>query len=81
MVFFGVLCIAIAITKNQQSCPPPQIVYKYIPRTFEEEQENPVYVSDIFQSMFSQPSPWMVSIKNIDDRKQEEINKYFISQV
>lgn len=81
LVFLGILCIAIAITRNQQSCPPPQIVHKYIPRTFEEEQDDPVYVSDIFATMFSQPSPWMVSIGNIDNRKQEEINKYFISQV
>lgn len=81
LMFFGILCLAVAITKNNKSCPPPQIVYKYIPRTFEEEQNEPVYVSDIFASMFSQPSPWMVSIGNIDQRKQEEINKYFISQV
>ncbi len=81
LMFLGILCLTIAITRNSQKCPPPQIVYKYIPRTFEEEQTEPVYVSDIFATMFSQPSPWMVSIGNIDQRKQEEINKYFISQV
>lgn len=81
LMFFGILCLAIAITRNSQSCPQQQIVYKYVPRTFEEEQSAPVYVSEIFADMFSQPSPWMVSIENIDRRKQEEINKYFISQV
>lgn len=29
-----------------------EIVYKYIPRTFKEEQENPVSVSEIFSDMF-----------------------------
>jgi hypothetical protein len=81
LLFLGILFIAISVTKNTQSCPPTQTVYKYIPRTFEEEQNEPVYVSDIFSDMFSQPSPWMVSIGNIDQRKQEEINKYFISQI
>lgn len=81
LMFLGILFLAISITRDSQQCPPPSIVYKYIPRTFEEEQNEPVYVSDIFSTMFSQPSPWLVSIGNIDRRKQEEINKYFISQV
>ncbi len=81
LMFLGILFLAIAITRNTQQCPPQKVIYKYIPRTFEEEQNEPVYVSDIFADMFSQPSPWMVSIGNIDRRKQEEVNKYFISQI
>ncbi len=59
----------------------PNVVYRYIPRTFEEEQWDPVSVTDIFQTMFSQPSPWVGSIRNYDRRKQEKINKYFVSQL
>jgi len=81
LLFIGILCVAISITKDQQKCPEQKIIYKYIPRTFEDEQNEPVYVSDIFETMFSQPSPWMVSIGNIDNKKQEQINKYFISQI
>lgn len=81
LMFIGILFVTIAVTKDSQKCPEQKIIYKYIPRTFEEEQNEPVYVSDIFSNMFSQPSPWMVSIGNIDRRKQEQINKYFISQV
>ncbi len=59
----------------------PNIVYRYIPRTFEEEHWDPIPVTDIFQTMFSQPSPWVGSIRNYDRRKQEKINKYFVNQL
>ena len=59
----------------------PKIIYRYIPRTLAEEEEQPVFASEIFETMFSQPSPWIVSVRNYDQRKQEKINKYFISQM
>lgn len=60
---------------------PPIIKYKYIPRTFEEEQMQPVYPSEIFETMFSQPSPWLLSIRNFDRKKQHQVNQYFVSQM
>ena len=65
----------------EQICPLPIPEYRYIPRTFEEEQLEPVYPSEIFETMFSQPSPWLLSIRNYDRKKQEQINQYFISQL
>ena len=59
----------------------PKIIYRYIPRTFEEEQLDPVFVTDVFDTMFSQPSPWVSSIKSYDERKQEKINQYFVTQL
>ena len=73
--------ITIAIVKETNHCQKERIIYRYIPRTFENEQTNEVSVTDIFNVMFTQPSPWIASINNIDHRKQEAINKYFISQV
>lgn len=55
-------------------------VYKYIPRTLEEEDESPVYPSEIFKNMFTQPSVWIDSINKDATRKCDEINKYHISQ-
>ncbi len=80
LIFIGILLITINILKTEQTCPKQQVIYKYIPRTFAEEQEEPAYVSDIFKVMFSQQSPWVYSISNIDRQKQEEINKFFINQ-
>lgn len=81
VLFIGILLVSISITIATKKCPEPQIIYRYVPRTFEEEQNDPVLPSDIFKTMFSQQSPWVGSINNLDTRKLESINKYFISQV
>ena len=58
-----------------------KIVYRYIPRTPQDEMADDIFPSDIFETMFSQPTPWLVSINDLDARRSEEINKYFISQI
>lgn len=81
LIFIAILSITISMTKTETTCPPNQIVYRYIPRTLEEEMEDPGYISDIFKAMFAQPSPWINNIDNDMDRKKEQVNKYFISQL
>ena len=80
IIFLGILCMTIGIMKTSQQCQESKIIYRYIPRTFEQEQLEPVYVSDIFKTMFSRESPWTTSMNTIDTRKHEAINKYFINQ-
>jgi len=58
-----------------------KIIYKYIPRTPIEEMEEPVFASDIFETMFSQPDPWILGLNDLDTRQKNKINKYFISAV
>ena len=81
ILYIGILLVVIGHMQTQKENIEPKIVYRYIPRSFEEEQNNPIDVSDIFKTLFNEPSPWIASISNIDHRKQEDINKYFISQV
>ena len=83
IIFIGIILIAIEVVRIQVGLvdQKPQIEYRYIPRTFEEEQKEPVYVSEIFETMFSQPSPWIISIRDFDRKKQEKVNSYFISQL
>lgn len=83
ILFLGVLLITIDIVRIQAGLTEkkPKVIYRYIPRTFEEEQLDPIAVSDVFETMFSQPSPWVTSIRNYDQRKQERINNYFVSQL
>lgn len=83
LLFVGILFVVIDMVKIDAGLTKrePKVVYKYIPRTFEEEQEDPIPVSDIFETMFSQPSPWVSSISTYDVRKQETINNYFVSQI
>ena len=58
-----------------------KIIYKYLPRTLEEEQTEPVYVTQIFKTMFTQPSVWIDSTYQDTIRRTEAINKYFITQL
>ena len=54
-------------TLNQ--CPKKEIIYKYIPRSFNDEQEDPLMISEIFDSMFKEPSPWLASIGSKNQRE------------
>ena len=83
LLFIGILFTVIDMVKVDAGLTKkePKVIYKYIPRTFEEEQQDPIPVSDIFETMFSQPSPWVNSIKTYDIKKQENINSYFVSQI
>jgi hypothetical protein len=47
------------------------VEYRYIPRTFKEEQEIPVPLFDVFGSMFTESSPWFGSF-NIYDKNLRE---------
>lgn len=59
LLFIGILFVSIGWIKSNQSCPAPIVEYRYVPRTFKEEQENPTKVSEIFDDMFNKSSPWI----------------------
>ncbi len=80
LIFIGILFITISLVQNNVQCPAPKIIYRYMPRTFEEENNEPVYPSDIFKTMFTQQSPWIRSVEDLDAKKQDAVNKYFVSQ-
>lgn len=58
---FGIIFLVIGITQMYYKCPPNQTIYRYIPRSFKEEQNNPTPLMDNFGSMFFDQSPWMGS--------------------
>jgi hypothetical protein len=78
-LFIGILMIVIGYINQIKKCPPPKVEYRYIPRTFEEEQNNPVKVSELFAPMFQDATTWAGGIK-LGDKSNRKINKYFISQ-
>jgi hypothetical protein len=81
LFFTGIIFVVIEFAKNGKTCPKEKIIYRYVPRTFDEEQDEPAYPSDIFQAMFTQPTPWIGSINDVDLKRKDAINKYFISQI
>lgn len=80
LIFVGILFMTISLVQTSTKCPEAKIIYRYVPRTFEEEQNEPVYPSDIFRTMFTQQSPWIRSVQGLDMKKKEAMNEYFISQ-
>jgi hypothetical protein len=46
------------ILKSGMTCPPPKIVYRYVPRTFKEEQDMPVPMESIYGKMFAEKDAW-----------------------
>ena len=84
ILFAGAVIVLIGYVKSQKYCPPPKIEYRFVPRTFVEEQQAPVPVTDIFASMFYESSPFINTesskLLGPPTQQQMDINKYFISQ-
>ena len=80
LIFIGIIFIVVDIVRTEKKCPQNQIIYRFIPRTLDEELEAPAFATDVFRTMFSQPSPWIRSIDNMMLQKREDINQFFISQ-
>lgn len=83
LLFLGVLLLVTDVVRIKAGLvdKKPQIIYRYIPRGFQEQELDPIFVSDIFDTMFAQPSPWNLSLKYYDQRKQEKVNQYFVNQL
>lgn len=80
-IISGIICITINLVRLNSAPPETQIIYRYIPKTFDEEQREQPYVSDIFKTMFTDQTPWINSVMDYDRRKQTLINKYYVSQI
>jgi hypothetical protein len=82
MILLILFLIIIEITRlnTYKKCPKPIIEYRYIPRTFKDEQEEPISIEDIFGIMFSKPSPWMISRGINNTGRQHLINTSFTNR-
>lgn len=81
LLLTGFVFIAIGFVKANRNCPPRKVEYRFVPRTFVEEQESPVPVTDIFAKMFFESTPFIShSTRPLPPPTQiRDINKYFIS--
>lgn len=62
LLFLGTIFISVGYVKTNMMCPPPLVKYKYIPSTFEQEQNNLEPVSKIFSKMFTELEPSNINI-------------------
>jgi hypothetical protein len=76
----GIGLLILYFTSNNNNTEP-KVIYKYLPRTLEEEENEPVFATEIFKTMFTQPSVWINSTYDNTIRRTEVPNKYYISQL
>ena len=76
ILFFAIIFIVIDVTKMYYKCPKNVIEYRYIPRSFNDEQNDPVPIKQVFGSMFENPSPWINSFTNSGDIKSNRDNNF-----
>ena len=77
LVLISIIFIVIELTKSYNTCPETKIEYRYLPRSFKEEQESPVPIDDVYGTMFNQASPWVGSFTkqdNIKTLRDENLN-------
>ena len=83
-LMIGIILLAVYFLTNAQLSDrcDQKIIYKYLPRTLKEQEEAPVFVSDIYKTMFEQPSVWINSIQDDYYQNSEVVNKnIFVSQL
>lgn len=79
--FIGIVAIVIGYINQIKQCPPPRVEYRYIPRTFEDEQNDPVKVTKLFRNMFEDSTPWVAGTRLGYIRPNIfKINRFNISQ-
>ncbi|MFM2394303.1 MAG: hypothetical protein RLZZ546_2285 [Bacteroidota bacterium] len=52
LLIIGSIIIYMQFKLSDEKCPPERIIYRYVPRTFKEEQKEPVDVQDLFGKLF-----------------------------
>ena len=78
LIFIIIFFIIYEFTKinTLKKCPKPIIEYKYITRSFNEEQNEHIPLDNIFNKMFSYSSPWMMSRGiGLTDRRNTDLKK------
>jgi hypothetical protein len=60
LAMVGIILIAVGYVKSNLQCPPPTIQYRYISKTFDDEQNynQPLTSISSINSMFNDDSPW-----------------------
>jgi hypothetical protein len=77
-LIIGIMLIITDLIKINYECND-RIIYRYIPRTLEEEQNEMAYPSEIFKAMFTAPTAWVGEINDIDLNRKNAVNLFMAS--
>lgn len=78
LFMIGVIMILVGYTRQYSICPNPRIEYRYIPRTFYDEQLSSTNVLKQFSSMFEEQNPW-IKDRNIDLTEKIDNSNFYKS--
>ena len=70
LFIIGILFIVVEVTKSYNECPATEIQYRYIPRSFKDEQSEPIAINDLYGKMFDEPSPWVGSFTKVSENRK-----------
>ncbi len=61
LALVGIIMLAVGYVKSNLQCPPERVEYRYIDKTFSQEQEvhTPILSVSGINSMFEDDSPWI----------------------
>lgn len=79
LIFIGIMFVLVGWATSKRQCPVTRVEYRYVPRTFVEEQNEPVPMEDIFGKMFREQQPFVGGFSDIYIPRNENINQNFIS--
>ncbi len=78
LFMIGVIMILVGYTRQYSICPNPRIEYRYIPRTFYDEQLSSTNVLKQFSSMFEEQNPW-IKDRNINVSEKIDNSNFYKS--
>jgi hypothetical protein len=55
----GICLVVVGYVQSNQACPPPVVEFRYLPQTFEQEQNLQQPVLSTFGTMFNQDDAWI----------------------
>ena len=61
LAMIGIILLSVGYVKSNLQCPPPKIEYRYISKSFEDEQDvqQPILALGGMRSMFEDDTPWI----------------------
>lgn len=80
LLIIGLVMLFIGYQQEKSLSPFPQIIYKYIPKSYYDEMYQNTPVTSIFSKMFNNASPWMSAKPGYDQRSDIYTYNHFTKQ-
>jgi len=79
ILIIGIIFVTIGYMENYKKCPSTKIEYRYVPRTFYDEQITSNNLKNTYSDIFNMPSVWS-TYPFSKHRKQTSNNHNFIKK-